>query len=115
MSRYNLILTAPAKADIRQTMRYISEELHNPTAANRLNDNITAAIQKLGDGSGGHRLVDDDYLAAKGVRRLIVRNYLVFFIVKEDAQSIYILRILYGRRDWAHLLKENFAIDPTNA
>jgi plasmid stabilization system protein ParE len=93
---YRIRFAQAAEMDLRQTHAYISNELHNPVAANRLLSNIDQALLRLANGSGGHKLVDDDYLAAKGVRRLIVHNYLVFFLIKEDTQSVYILRILYG-------------------
>ena len=41
-------------------------------------------------------------LAAKGYRYLIVKNYLVFFVVVGD--TVQIRRILYARRDYKGLL-----------
>ena len=41
-------------------------------------------------------------LAAKGYRYLIVKDYLVFYVV--SGQSVQIRRILYGRRDYQALL-----------
>jgi toxin ParE1/3/4 len=37
-----------------------------------------------------------------GIRRLVHKQYLVFFRIKEDA--IEIVRVLYGGRDWQTLL-----------
>ncbi len=44
----------------------------------------------------------DLILAAKGYRYLIVKKYLVFFIVAEDTVQIH--RILYGRSDYRSIL-----------
>ncbi len=41
-------------------------------------------------------------LAAKGYRYLIVKDYLVFYMVVEDTVQIH--RILYGRRDYLSIL-----------
>ena len=41
-------------------------------------------------------------LAAKGYRYLIVKNYLVFYVVVGD--TVQIRRILYARRDYSALL-----------
>ena len=41
-------------------------------------------------------------LAAKGYRYLIVKNYLVFYVVVGD--TVQIRRILYARRDYGALL-----------
>ncbi|MCI9667474.1 MAG: type II toxin-antitoxin system RelE/ParE family toxin [Angelakisella sp.] len=44
----------------------------------------------------------DLILAAKGYRYLILKKYLVFFIVAEDTVQIH--RILYGRSDYRSIL-----------
>ena len=49
MKRYKVQLTAPAQADMLEIYRYISEELHNPTAAIRLYERIAQAILSLAD------------------------------------------------------------------
>ena len=41
-------------------------------------------------------------LAAKGYRYLIVKNYLVFYVIIGD--TVQIRRILYARRDYSALL-----------
>lgn len=41
-------------------------------------------------------------LAAKGYRYLIIKNYLVFYVVVGD--TVQIRRILYARRDYSALL-----------
>ena len=41
-------------------------------------------------------------LAAKGYRYLIVKNYLVFYVIVGD--TVQIRRILYARRDYRSLL-----------
>ena len=41
-------------------------------------------------------------LAAKGYRCLLVKNYLVFYVVDRDA--VQIRRVLYGRREYSSLL-----------
>ena len=41
-------------------------------------------------------------LVAKGYRYLIVKKYLVFYVVESD--TVQIRRILYGRRDYQSML-----------
>ena len=52
-------------------------------------------------------LVDDDVLANKGFRSFLVKNYLVFYKVIEDEETVYIHRFLHSSRDWANILKED--------
>jgi hypothetical protein len=44
-------------------------------------------------------LIDNERLAALGYRRLLVKNYLVFFVIDEEAQTVSIERIIYNRRN----------------
>jgi hypothetical protein len=50
--------------------------------------------------------VRNDYLANKGFRWLGIKNYMMFYIVDEKREKIYLIRFLYGRRDWMNILKE---------
>ncbi|WP_236860373.1 type II toxin-antitoxin system RelE/ParE family toxin [Candidatus Formimonas warabiya] len=49
-------------------------------------------------------LVTDDRLAMMGYRKLLVKNYIVFFTIDEELKVVDVERILYTRRDWHHIL-----------
>jgi len=49
-------------------------------------------------------LVADKLLAAQGIRKLIVENYIVFYVISETDETVTVIRILYGGRDWECLL-----------
>ena len=109
---YKIRIMKPAQAEMRETYRYIAEELNNPTAAERRLALIDDAIQSLKENPGRIALVRDDYLASKGYRMLVVKNHLVFFIVRENEKAVSVMRVLYGRRDWMRLLKVEAAYLP---
>ena len=46
----------------------------------------------------------DERLAEKQIRKLIVKNYTVFFRVHEVTKIVEIIRVLYSKRDWSALL-----------
>lgn len=48
--------------------------------------------------------VEDERLSQMGYRKLIVKNYFVFFSIDEKNKVVNIERILYVRRDWLRLL-----------
>ena len=101
---YKTIITKPAELDIAEAARYIAKELQNPAAADRLLDDIVSAVSSLEKMPKGYALVRNDHLANLGFRFLPVHNYLAFYIVKEDAQSVTIERFLHSRRDWIHII-----------
>ena len=50
--------------------------------------------------------VSDEYLAEKGFKYVIIKNYLMFYTIDEDNKIVNLIRFLYGRRDWKNLLRD---------
>ena len=46
----------------------------------------------------------DEVLAQKGYRKLIVQNYIAFYIVSHERKTVTVYRVLHGRRQWEALL-----------
>ena len=101
---YTIRIMKPAQIEMQETYRYIADELSNPEAAKRLILDIDEAIIGLKTNPMRFALVPDRYLSSKGFRKVVVRNYLVFFIVREEEKVVSVMRVLYGRRDWLTLL-----------
>ena len=53
-----------------------------------------------------HKLVDDPFLNALGIRFVLVNNYMAFFIIDETTKTVCIVRFLYGKRNWMQILKD---------
>ena len=104
MKKYKVYLTEPAENDLYGIARYISSQLNAPKAAYNTIVAIKKAITKLETNAPIYPLVRDDRLAALGYRLLIVKNYIIFFVVNEKDKSVDIDRILHGCRDWQSIL-----------
>ncbi len=102
---YKIRISNTAKAEIQEIYYYIADVLNNKPAALRRIDLIDAGIKKLSENPGHYPLVRNDYLASKGIRCIVVKTHIIFFIINEEEKSVYVLHILYGRRDWVRLLK----------
>jgi plasmid stabilization system protein ParE len=94
-----------AKYDMREIHRYISDELQNPIAADSRISLIESKIRTLKKNPTRAPLARDYYLASKSFRVLVVKTQLVLYIVREKTNTVSIMRVLYGRRDWMNLLK----------
>lgn len=104
MITYQIVITEPAENDLQFIINYISKELQNPFAAKNLLDKVVENINHLKILPGRFSLVNDIILANRGIRKLTVDNYIIFFIVSETNRYVTIIRILYGKRHWQHLL-----------
>lgn len=104
MNKYRVDVSEPAKQDALDIARYISAQLSAPKTALEMVDTLAAGMEGLENNPKRQPLVRDDRLAARGYRILPIKNYLVFYKVNEQAQTVDVVRILYGRRDWVNLL-----------
>ncbi|MDW7669905.1 MAG: type II toxin-antitoxin system RelE/ParE family toxin, partial [Bacillota bacterium] len=48
--------------------------------------------------------VVDEYLKKKGYRKLIIDNYIAFYLVNEEERQVVVMRVLYGRQKYESLL-----------
>lgn len=100
MENYDVILYPTAKQDLLDIIDYLNTL--SPDAALRYYDLLTEEIASLSRMPERCPRPKDLALAAKGYRYLIVKDYLVFYVV--SGQTVQIRRILYGRRDYQALL-----------
>lgn len=104
MKKYNPVITKAAEADLDGIADYISYELREPVTALKQLARIEEAMMTLEELPERHGLVQDKYLAAKGIRKLPVDHYLIFYTVNKSAYTVNIVRILYGKREWENIL-----------
>jgi len=97
---YQVHITSTAEHDIMRAADYIEFTLKNPTAADNLLDVATEQIGSLADLPQKFRLVDDPVLASWGIRFVIVNNYLAFYTIDEEKQTVIIVRFLYQKLDF---------------
>jgi toxin ParE1/3/4 len=100
---YEILLTRPAAKDLEGIGLYIAQELHAPQTALYFLEKIDCQIKNLEEMPHRHELISYEELAHKGIRKVTVQNYLIFYSVDEQARRVTILRVLYGRRDWENL------------
>ena len=102
----NKIVYSPkARNDLDEIWTYISEKLLNPSAAEATVNGILDTIDMLqAQAEIGKPLYFSSNLFS-GCRFLVYKNYLAFYRTSED--TVYIDRIIYGKRDYMRLLFRN--------
>ena len=110
---YQVNTTETAERDMLDAAIYIAQTLSNMSAANRLLDKADAAVNSLSQDPMRQPLVKDALLAAKGLRSILVDNYLLFYVVREKTNCVNIIRFIYSRRDWTNLFDETIFEDIT--
>ena len=102
MRKYNIEYSKESKQDLIGIKQYIKYNLQEPDIAQKLISKIRKQIKSLKYTPEIYAIIDDDIIKKLEIRKLIVDNYIVFFRIKND--SIQIVRIMYGRRNWINLL-----------
>jgi toxin ParE1/3/4 len=89
-----------AERDLKEIFLYIMKD--RPTAAPLLLDEIDSSISVLAYNPEMGIVPKDDRLKMLGYRILIIKKYLVFYVIKSD--HIQIRRVLHGARQYSFLL-----------
>ena len=107
---YNVIVMEIARDDLRSAVRYIANELKNPSAANRLADEFEKHVLELTEMPERYQLLQDRFLALNQIRAFSVGNYLAFYTIDEDKKVVIIVRFLYQKSNWNTILRQGFSL-----
>ena len=100
METYKIKIFPTAKQDLEEVIGYLNTL--SPDATSKYYDLLVEEIASLSKMPERCPKPKDLALAVKGYRYLIVKNYLVFYVIIGD--TVQIRRILYARRDYRALL-----------
>jgi len=93
-----------ARQDMIDIARYISHELLNPTAAEKLADEMINAAERLTDFPYINAIHQSIKPLKKEYRKQTVKNYIMFYWIDEKEKKVTIARVFYARRDYEELL-----------
>jgi addiction module toxin, RelE/StbE family len=101
---YRLQFTSKAAKDLDAIYDYIFNTLSATMAANDLLEHIEKATRQLTvfPYSGPHVL--EESLRMKGYRKIIVDNYLLFYVVDETEKQVVVIRVLFGASKYEKIL-----------
>ena len=89
-----VVKIAPAAIDyLNAIYEYIASELCNPEAALNLIQNIEKSVLRLKAYPHSCSLVKDELLRIRGYRKLIVNNYIAFYICDDINMTVNIMRV----------------------
>ena len=102
----NIEYTFRAREDLREIYEYITYELLVPETAKKLAERIMADIRSLENMPGRYPLYNNEPLHTRRLHFLPVKNYLVFFTIQNETETVSIVRIMYNGRDLDRQLEE---------
>ena len=102
---YDLEFLPTAMRDVTEIVKYISQELKNPDAAEKLAGEMIAAAEGVRE----FPYAAPPYFPIRPLkheyRKLIVQKYVIFYWVDEQEKKITVARAIYAGRDYAKMLE----------
>ena len=104
MKSYTIIMTDDAVADLVELRNYIANTLLAPDTALSYVKDLREEIGSLSEMPGRIKPIDTEPWHSRGVRRLIAKGFYVYFRIDEDEKIVFVLNIIYSKRDQLMLL-----------
>ena len=102
---YKLEYLPVARKDMMEIVRYISQELQNPGAANHLAAELVEAAERVLT----FPYAAPAYLPIRPLkyeyRKILVQNYLIFYRIEEEKKLVTVSRVIYAKRNYGRLLE----------
>lgn len=76
---------------------------------------IRKEIESLSIMPARYKTLDDEPWRSRGIRKIIVKNFFIYYRIDEDTKRVYILNIIYAKRDQLNMLKQmedDFSLAP---
>ncbi|MCD7784201.1 MAG: type II toxin-antitoxin system RelE/ParE family toxin [Oscillospiraceae bacterium] len=101
---YTVTINKEAKKDLRKIDRYISHNLANPIAARNFNANFRRIILLTRSNPLMWSKVQNENAPDKTIRKIPLKNYLIFYRPVEETREIQVLRVIPGMMDYEDIL-----------
>jgi len=102
---YRVLMTDEAMDDVFYLVKYIHDELCNPDAADKLYMNLNREVGSMGDfplKSADSGIKYRGYI----IHKKVYQSYLMFYIISDENQTVYVLRILKDIMNWRRILNK---------
>lgn len=102
MKKYIVELSETANQDLNNIISYFRYTLSGDIIAD-----IKQALIDLEDVAGSMPVLSEELTGHKDIRKINVRNYIIFYIVDEEKSKAFVVRIGHAFMDWEKYLKDN--------
>lgn len=104
IEEYDVKISKIAKHDLNDIIIYIKEKLNEPSIAKKYLHIMKKEIQKLKYYPQKNAVISDHNIKNLNIRKLIIRNYIVFYRINEHKKIVNVERIFYGASNWIQKL-----------
>ncbi len=106
MKKYIVEISETAEQDLENIILYIRYNLAGDIIADKYKILFKQELKNLENVAGSMPILNEELTGHKNIRKVNVRNYIVFYIVDEENSKALVLRIGHAFMDWEKYLKE---------
>lgn len=104
--KYAVKISGLAEKQLHDIAVYIRFTLQAPSTATKMLDFLAEEIVSLDQFPNRVPLTEEEPWHSRGLHKLTVKNFLVYFWVDEETMEVQVASIVYGRRNQRHQLSK---------
>ena len=106
MKKYIVEISKTDKQDLESIISYLRHNLAGDIIADKYKILFKQEFENLENVAGSMPVLNEMLTGHKNIRKINVRNYIVFYIVDEENSKALVLRIGHAFMDWEKYLKD---------
>ena len=106
MKKYIVEISKTAEQDLENIISYLRFSLAGDIIADKYKILFKQELKDLENIAGSMPVLSEDLTGHKNIRKVNVRNYIIFYTVDEENFRALVLRIGHAFMDWEKYLKE---------
>ena len=106
MKKYIVKISKTAQIDLENVISYLRQSLSGDIIADKYKILFKQELKNLENVAGSMPILDESLTGHKNIRKINVRNYIVFYIVDKENSKALVLRIGHAFMDWEKYLKD---------
>ena len=106
MDEYEIIMTPDAVEDLWDLRNYIADVLLSPETALEYIRIVREEIASLSQFPARFKPMEDEPWNSRGVRRLLAKNFYVYYWIDEPRKRVSVMNVIFARRDQLQALEE---------
>ena len=105
MKKYIVKISETAEQDLENIILYLRNELSGDVIADKYKILFKQKLKDLENVAGSMPIISEELTGFNNIRKVNVRNYIIFYIVNEENTKASVLRIGHAFMDWEKYLK----------
>ena len=105
MKKYIVEISETAEQDLENIILYLRNELSGDVIADKYKILFKQKLKDLENVAGSMPIISEELTSFNNIRKVNVRNYIIFYIVNEENTKASVLRIGHAFMDWEKYLK----------